>query len=451
MISNVYPYVTKIIPFRFRGIDFSFALSYGLFSSADIDQGTRFLLKVFSQILDDDISAGRPLPRTVLDAGCGIGVIGICAAASLMKAAAADFYVRAQDRDDLARAFTGYNALKNNIPPSVLAAYTEPLLGGSADSEQDLSRSYPLPWDLILTNIPAKAGKPVLEDFIRRSAALLNSDGRVIMVAVNTLADFFRSIIKDDKNSIELIQEETGTEHTVFVFTRSSSNPVERLAPVQIGETFLRDYPFYLRTSGDYKIEDELIHIDALHGAPEFDEAGGAVIAAVKLIKRIGWKKLISASDPISESNPNNKSILIHEPGQGFFSAWLAKTGIDLPIVLSSRNILSLDASRRNTVAAQKNPGDAAITIFPVPDLPSADDIKKQFTFIAAFPESIPGTNLHDTWWENIAGLLENGGAVIAALPSSEAERFDRKKPKGFSRLGDIKRNGFRALAYRYE
>ncbi|MDR0290374.1 MAG: hypothetical protein LBI06_05505, partial [Treponema sp.] len=44
--------------------------------------------------------------------------------------------------------------------------------------------------------------------------------------------------------------------------------------------------------------------------------------------------------------------------------------------------------------------------------------------------------------------LCENG-IFLAAFGSSDAERFDRKKPAGFSRMGSIKRNGFRALAYR--
>jgi cyclopropane fatty-acyl-phospholipid synthase-like methyltransferase len=55
----------------------------------------------------------------------------------------------------------------------------------------------------------------VLEDFIRRSASMLNPGGRVIMVAVNTLADFFREQIAA---VAEFEREEKGTGHTVFVY-----------------------------------------------------------------------------------------------------------------------------------------------------------------------------------------------------------------------------------------
>jgi 16S rRNA G1207 methylase RsmC len=99
-------YSNREVPFRFRGIDFRFALSLGLFSSADIDRGSRLLLKVLSRLLDESPSGGLP-PRRVLDAGCGIGVIGICAARALMAAGSPPLAVRAQDRDELARIFSG--------------------------------------------------------------------------------------------------------------------------------------------------------------------------------------------------------------------------------------------------------------------------------------------------------------------------------------------------------
>jgi len=176
-------YINKSVSLKFRGVVFSFDLSHGLFSSVGVDAGTQLLLKVFSRILDEDVAATRPLPRAVLDAGCGTGVIGICAAAAIKALAGEEgLYVRCQDRDELARLVTSHNVAKNNISQGMLEACTEPLLAAAANEK----------WDLILTNIPAKAGNPVLEDFVRRSGFLLNPGGRVLMVAVNTLADFFQ-------------------------------------------------------------------------------------------------------------------------------------------------------------------------------------------------------------------------------------------------------------------
>jgi hypothetical protein len=63
--------------------------------------------------------------------------------------------------------------------------------------------------------------------------------------------------------------------------------------------------------------------------------------------------------------------------------------------------------------------------------------------------------------WKALGSLILPGGAALLSLPAAEAERFDRKKPGsgagageapdegGFIRLGDIKRQGFRAMAFR--
>jgi hypothetical protein len=71
-----------------------------------------------------------------------------------------------------------------------------------------------------------------------------------------------------------------------------------------------------------------------------------------------------------------------------------------------------------------------------------------RFGFIAVFPETVPRTDRRAALWEGLTALLAPGGFAVISLPSSEADRFDRKKPPGFRRLGDLKRNGFRALAY---
>ncbi|MDR0998004.1 MAG: methyltransferase, partial [Treponema sp.] len=278
-------------------MDFRFTLSLGLFSSADIDRGTRLLLKVLSRILDESIAGGLP-PQRVLDAGSGIGVIGICAARALMAAGHPPLAVRAQDRDELARIFSRENALRNGVPPALFGAHAEPLLASPAGET----------WDLILSNIPAKTGRPVLEDFVIRSAALLAPKGRALIVVVNTLADLFRARI-----GALLLGEEAGPEHTVFVYTRPGTGPS---GGADAGEDAGIEAPetrrFYLRNSGDYTMEGLSYHIEALHGAAEFDRPGPAAEAAARLVRRLGPEKLFAAGP-----------FLIHEGGQGHFSAWL--------------------------------------------------------------------------------------------------------------------------------
>jgi hypothetical protein len=89
------------------------------------------------------------------------------------------------------------------------------------------------------------------------------------------------------------------------------------------------------------------------------------------------------------------------------------------------------------------------LSIIPAVDLiGAAEKLQRRCTFIAAFPEQIPQTDNLSVCWEGLQEILEPGGIALITLPSAEAERFDRKKLKDFSRIGDIKRKGFRALAY---
>jgi hypothetical protein len=470
--------INKTVSFKFRGIDLKFDLSPGLFSSADIDTGTKLLLKVFSKIIDQDGVLGKRLPRRVLDSGCGTGIIGICASAAILQKSElphdnGGLLVRCQDRDELARLVTLRNAAQNGIPPAALEAYTEPLLAG------------PGGWDLIFTNVPAKTGTPVLEDFIRRSAGMLTPGGRVIMVAVNTLADFFRERITA---AAELEHEEKGSGHTVFVYTNNKlRNTKENPAD------FPALYPFYIRTSVTCPVENIPIRLETIHGAGGFDSPGGAVLVAAKLTANMVKADRVQPQFPL----------LVHEPGQGFFPCWLnhflkeshtsdfspqaprhegkkgnsslctfvppceeiqTKVFAHGDYYLSGRNILALEAAAHNI---KRNDGIETM-IVPVVDislgLPSLMKAagERQYGSIIAFPELIPqssllktaknrqGTDQLSLLWNALPFLLCENGFFLAAFGSSDAERFDRKKPAGFCRLGSIKRNGFRALAYSY-
>jgi hypothetical protein len=184
-------------------------------------------------------------------------------------------------------------------------------------------------------------------------------------------------------------------------------------------------------------------------------------------------------------------AILVYEPDQGHFPVWLASRPgheKDSPNsaqagstvtpfkrwVLSGRNILALEAARHNLALSLgrgeadssgtwpdnsgANKAGAAIIAVPSVDpaldqaaLGAAAGSERRFGLIVFFPETVPQTDRRAAWWEAMAELLTPGGIVIVSCSTSEAERFDRHKPKGFTRLGDIKRAGFRALGYRFQ
>jgi hypothetical protein len=437
--STADPYIaaygSREVPFKFRGREYLFALSHGLFSSAGIDAGSRLLLKVLSTILDEDEASGRPLPRSALDCGSGVGVLGVCAAGALGAR------VRAQDRDELARLFTAYNARRNGISAEALISQTEPLL------------ACPPSWVLILSNVPAKAGLPVLEDFVSRSLGLLSPGGRVCIVAVNTLADFFRARIL--KAGAAILREEAGPGHRVFVY---APEPPGTAAPAgrasretggsPAGGNFLAAHPCYLRNSGGYCLEGISYSLDTIHGAPGFDSPGGAVEAAAKLARRIL---------PAFPETGNGK-ILVWEGDQGHFPAWLARgffgASPSPSFTLAGRNILALEAARHNTLKALGR-GEGVRTI-PAADLfldrERLAGAEGAYSLIAAFPEEVPRTGrvlpFWESFWVGLGFLAAPGALLILAAHSTEAERLDRQKPQIFTRLGGLRRGGFRALAY---
>jgi predicted RNA methylase len=415
-------------------MEFNFALSRELFSSAGIDTGTALLLKVFSEELDKGLLRelqNRKGPLHILDAGSGCGVIGICAARALEGI---DVRTISTDRDELAGIFTGYNARQNGLGSEKFSTRTSTLFNGARDR------------DLILSNIPAKAGRPVLEDFIRRACP--HSGALAFIVAVKTLADFTRGAIA--AAGAEILRETAGPGHTVFVFRKGSpasgssgwfgqnrfAEDQPRSNTVSEEETFLR---VYRRQRFETELEGCALGMDTFHGAPGFGDPGAALLAAVKLSCKLGLN-----------TEKFHAYRLFHETEQGCYPLWFYKTlGTEKTqngkAVLSGRNILALKA-------AEYNLNDTVGTVLiPAADLASAGDAllgEGPYGFIAALPESMPRESI-PSHWEVLTVLLQVRGVFLTSLPSFLAEQFDRARISGFTRLGNIRRGGFRALAYR--
>ena len=190
------PLVNKTVDFAYRGARLGFDLSHALFSSFDIDTGTRLLLK---EIAHDEILMKA---RSVLDSGCGAGIIGVSIAASCPEAK-----VVMRDKDILACAFSERNCWRNGIHakrlnldgnPSEPIAKRPPKHKENEERRNEtiiapglLGEDDPLgPYDLIVSNVPAKAGPTILSWFVTTaSKKLLNPGGRLAFVIVNSLAD----------------------------------------------------------------------------------------------------------------------------------------------------------------------------------------------------------------------------------------------------------------------
>ncbi len=95
-------YFHKTVDFHAGKINLRFRTSQALFSSHNVDIGTRFLLR---SIIESDYKPGR-----ILDMGCGYGPLGLT-----LKKLYPDSHVEMVDRDALAIAYSRQNAELNGL------------------------------------------------------------------------------------------------------------------------------------------------------------------------------------------------------------------------------------------------------------------------------------------------------------------------------------------------
>ncbi len=198
--TDISRFVNKTVALRFKGRDLSFHLSHALFSSFDIDEGTRLLLKSIAQNVD------LGAVRSVLDIGCGVGVIGAAVAARTASAA-----IVMQDRDALAAAFAAENCRLNHLEQvDVRCALAFHGLGDRT-------------FDLVTSNLPAKAGKPVLHSFFRHAAGCLSAGGIAAVVIVAPLAPLARETL--DALGCRIVHIEATRSYTVIHFGAGQAGP----------------------------------------------------------------------------------------------------------------------------------------------------------------------------------------------------------------------------------
>jgi tRNA1(Val) A37 N6-methylase TrmN6 len=389
--------VHKTVDFRYSGRDLRLDLSHALFSSFDIDKGTRLLLRTIAQ---SDILRGA---KSVLDLGCGVGVIGLALGAALPDAA-----VHFRDRDALAVSFTRHNALKNGqTPASCRAGLTLTGLSGAR-------------FDFIVSNVPAKAGPPVIDDLIRRIPAALSPDGHFALVVVNPIAAAVRASIQ--KSEAPLSIEEAGPGHTVFAGGRGKEIPQSA-----------DEFSVYKRCRSDFTLAGAAYELSGYWGLPEFDTPSYATVLAADLAERASAGSLF-------------QSVLLSNPGPGHLALFACARFASSRIDLVSRDSLQGIATQRNLAAAGFSP-----EISVSDGLESADVKNASADLIIELPEPVPEYDWIAPVWERATRAAKTGASFVFVSRPTEAVRFDKRKTTGWTRRMERKRNGFQGIVYRRE
>jgi 16S rRNA (guanine1207-N2)-methyltransferase len=390
----------KTIPLRFGKTNLEFAVTQRLFSSFKVDAGTRFLLRLIASELD-------AAPRKVLDIGCGYGPLGI----AMVSAGLAD-RAHMVDRDALAVEYSRRNAELNAVSGEV---ETYGSLGYSDVPEGG--------FDLIVSNIPGKAGPDVIESVVLDSRNYLAEDGSVACVVVSPLGEFIDDLLASD-DSISITAREANQHYVTYLYR--FNDPLVDIGPIA------PDLDMYYRGESTVDGSPEGTALQTARGVEDFEIPGHGTALLVRWITETEFS--------------GNPDVFIYEPGQGHvpLAAMLAMEPASL--ALNGHDLLALRYSRHNLVAngldldnvrllhtAEMAASDASQHDLLLGRL-RGDETATDCTLLAARSKS----------------LLKPEGTAVFAGPSTFITRLEQavRHTGGLSVGVRRKHHGYRLLAY---
>lgn len=304
------PFFKKTIDFHYRGHSLRFRASQSLFSSHEIDRGTRLLLRTL-----DDIEL--PTGAKILDLGSGYGVLGL----SLAEMYGASVHL--VDRDALAVQYSRDNARLNKIEGA--NAYGS--LGFDDVTESD--------FDLIVSNLPGKAGEKVLASLLTDAQHFLKPGGIVASVVVSTLDKVIASILQDSPK-VAIVAHTTSKNHSVFHYTFKEDIGQQEFRPALHRDVYDRSRASLSLPKADHELK-------TARGVPEFDTLSYQTKLLIEMLTKHSGKKINVAT--------------VINPGQGHLA--VAVHGLYDPdhLTLVDRDLLALRYSLKN-VSVYAHPFD---------------------------------------------------------------------------------------------
>ena len=443
---DLLPLVNKTVEFAYRGARLGFDLSHALFSSFAIDTGTRLLLK---EIAHDEVITGA---ASILDAGCGTGIIGISLAASCPTAK-----VVMRDRDMLACAFSERNCWKNGIPVRRLdfdgkdtapISKRPPKHKANAERKNEviiapglLGEDDPFgPFGAVVSNVPAKAGPRVLSSFIEACAGkLLNPGGRLAFVIVNTLAGLADSWCS--ASGMALVRKTVGRSHSVYLLEKPvggipadaagiSAEPLNAdILPIPSFEERSGAVDFYIRSTSKRRIGRYSVQALGFWGLPEFDTTSYATELALEALEKATAGSLV-------------RDFLVSGPGIGLAAVWARRTLGPVRIHAVSRDLLSLYATSANI----KNPESGRPEFLPCHSFDLDSIGPASLDSILWVPDEIPEYDYILPAWDFFLRSAKKGASIVIVSSPTTIARFEKTRPAGLQRLGEKKKKGFAAL-----
>ncbi|MFC1954422.1 class I SAM-dependent methyltransferase [Chloroflexota bacterium] len=368
-------YFSKVVTFHAWKHTLKFRMSQDLFSSHDIDSGTRFLLRTIFE-------AQYERPTKILDVGCGYGPIGLT-----LKSLFPDSIAHLVDRDALAIDYSRQNASLNGL--SNINIYGG--LGYDALRETD--------FDLIVSNIPGKAGESVISYLLKESVYHLSHNGVVAMVVVSPLEPLVEEILNTTP-AIEVLLMRTRSGYSVFHYRFINGSQIPPL-----GQSAL-ERGIYDRANSEYHIGDLEFTIRSAYGLPEFDTLN------------FGSELVIQAINGLPKSSIQQAVIL--NPGQGQVPVSIWKLLQPERIILVDRDLLALRYSRINL--NQNKCPDKKITLSHQPNLELANEDETDIFIIRLREEN---RDVNNIIIKQASENLAKNGVILVTASSTGITRLE--------------------------
>jgi 16S rRNA (guanine1207-N2)-methyltransferase len=371
----------KTVTLDWAGLKLPLRVAQELFSSHDVDQGTKLLLRS----LDPESWPDEPV---VLDFGCGYGPLGLA-----VKARVSGARVVLIDRDALAVAFASWNARELGLTAGAV-------IHGGLDFR---SPHAPDGYDLILWNVPGKAGEPVLHGLVADVPHAMRPGGLLALVVVNPLADVIRDTVASHQ-SLSVTHDQQHTAHTVMHVRQEVHGERQWPRP-----------PAFDRGVFDRPEEEPTRHGDfyllkSVFGLPEYD-----VLDYTSAL-------LMETLDSWVADGSRVDQLLIQNVGQGHAAIHAARRLEPDRSVLVDRDLLALQATRRNLTTNEVLCSNIHIVHSPV--LEASQDDEHRADFILARLESQLSSPQVNLLHSRFLAALATAGTLIVSGPSTSVSRF---------------------------
>jgi len=386
----------KDVVLEWRGQRLSFAVSQSLFSSHDVDTGSRLLLRSL------DIDA-LPERGAAIDFGCGYGILGLA-----LRQIRPEWRVELIDRDALAVAFMEWNAKRLGGSE---AAGVRGRVGLGVDSSPSEGV------DLLLWNVPGKAGAGVLGALTKDTIDAIAVNGLLALVVVHPLASTLRAVIAAD-SSIFLERDIAFAEHTVILARRRSLTTKIPGPPFMRG-VFDRQTRIFQWGGLEYTMTPVV-------GLPEYDSRYHATDCALDIAGGL--------DRPID-------GLVVQGVGQGHVPVVLLKTLAPSTIALIDRDALALEASARALVPAGTDSVD--VTCHARADLGPLDEAFSSLLVVLMLedqqPQDVMALQVRD-----VTAIALRPLTVVVAGRSTSVTRFltAAKRQAGWRLKARRKRHG---------